>query len=199
MSKNSVTVKLHRPSVNEKLFFLISGAIVSVPLTLFVEQFADPFISGLSTINITIITLTIFAPFIEEFSKIFPLFYRHGETERSIFSLALFVGLGFGIVEFFTYFSSFGPQVVPFRLPLIFFHPASASIAAYGIATKRPVPYYLAAVSLHFINNFIAILDPRISLSTAITVLAIALYSSWQLHKKTKEKFITYPDSCQTE
>ena len=148
MEKNHVTIHIHRPSTNEKAFFLLSRAIVSVPLTLFVEQFANPFLGGLSTFDITLITVALFAPFVEEFSKVFPLFYRHGETQRSIFNLALFVGLGFGIVEFITYVATYGPAIIPDRIPGLFFHPASTSITAYGIATKRPAPYYLAAVSL---------------------------------------------------
>jgi RsiW-degrading membrane proteinase PrsW (M82 family) len=190
MKKNETTISLHKPSVNEKMFFLLSGAIVSVPLTLFVEQnFGNPLLVGLSGFNITLITVAVFAPFIEEFSKVFPLFYRHGETQRSIFNLALFVGLGFGIMEFLTYVVAFGPQVIPARIPGLFFHPASASITAYGIATKRPWPFYLAAVGLHFSNNFLAVFAPGVVPSSFI-VLAITLFASWQLHDKTKEKFI---------
>jgi len=188
MEKNHVTIHIHRPSTNEKAFFLLSGAIVSVPLTLFVEQFANPFLGGLSTFDITLITVALFAPFVEEFSKVFPLFYRHGETQRSIFNLALFVGLGFGIVEFITYVATYGPAIIPDRIPGLFFHPASTSITAYGIATKRPAPYYLAAVSLHFANNALAVLVP--TLPSSVIVLAITLYASWQLHDKTKEKFV---------
>jgi RsiW-degrading membrane proteinase PrsW (M82 family) len=196
MSKDSVTIKLHRPSVNELLFFLVSGAIVSVPLTLFIEQFANPFLTGLSALDITVITVALFAPFIEEFSKAFPLFYRHGETQRSIFNLALFVGLGFGIVEFLTYVVTIGPQAIPDRIPGLFFHPASTSITAYGIATKKPVPYYLVAVSLHFANNFLAIIGPPL-IPTSVIVLAVTLFASWRLHDRTKETFITYPGTCQ--
>ena len=104
MKKSEVTIQLHKPRIRELLFFLLSGAVVSVPLTLFIEQnFANPLITGFSTFDITIISVAIFAPFVEEFAKVFPLFYRHGETQRSIFTLALFVGIGFGIVEFITY------------------------------------------------------------------------------------------------
>ena len=190
MKKSEATISLHRPSVNEMLFFLLSGAIVSVPLTLFVEQnFGSPLLAGFSGFDVTLITIALFAPFVEEFSKVFPLFYRHGETQRSIFNLALFVGLGFGIVEFFTYVVAFGPQVIPARIPGLFFHPASASISAYGIATKRPLPYYLAAVGLHFSNNFFAVFAPAVVPSSVI-VLAVTLFASWQLHDRTKEKFI---------
>lgn len=189
MKKDEVTIQLHRPSQSEMLFFVLSGAVVSVPLTLFVEQFANPLLTGLPTLDISIITIIIFAPFIEEFAKIFPLFYRHGETQRSIFNLAICVGLGFGIVEFLTYIFTFGPLIIPARIPGLFFHPASASISAYGIATKRPIPFYLAAVSLHFLNNFFAITGPTMAPFTVI-VLAVTLLTSLQLHKRTKEEII---------
>ena len=190
MSKSEMTIRIHKPSTSELLFFLLSGAIVSVPLTLFIEQyFGNPLITGLSAFDITLITVTIFAPFVEEFSKAFPLFYRHGETQRSIFMLAIFVGLGFGIVEFITYVVTYGPGIIPARIPGLFFHPASTSITAYGIATRRPLPFYLAAVALHFANNFFAILAPAI-VPTSVIVLAIALVTSWQLYDKTKDKFI---------
>jgi len=188
--KSEVTIQLHKPSIRELLFFLLSGAVVSVPLTLFIEQnFANPLLIGFPTVDITLISVALFAPFVEEFAKVFPLFYRHGETQRSIFSLALFVGIGFGIVEFITYVASYGPQVIPNRIPGLFFHPASTSITAYGIATKRPLPFYLAAVSLHFANNFFAVTAPPI-LPISVIVLAISIFGSWKLHNRTKNKFI---------
>jgi RsiW-degrading membrane proteinase PrsW (M82 family) len=81
MADNCVTIRLHRPSLNELLFFVLSGAIVSVPLTLFVESFADPLLVGFSAFDITVITVILFAPLVEEFAK-FSAFYRHGETQR---------------------------------------------------------------------------------------------------------------------
>lgn len=190
VKRGEATIQLHKPSIGERMFFLLSGAIVSVPLTLFIEQnFANPLLTGLSAFDITLITVAIFAPFIEEFSKVFPLFYRHGETQRSIFTLALFLGIGFGIVEFVTYVGTFGPQIIPNRIPGLFFHPASTSITAYGIATNKPLPYYLIAVSLHVVNNFFAILAPFVVPATVV-ILAITLITSWNLYNKTKEKFV---------
>ena len=196
MKKPEVTIHLHKPGVRELLFFLISGAVVSVPLTLFIEQnFANPLLTGFSTFDITIISVAIFAPFVEEFAKVFPLFYRHGETQRSIFTLALFVGIGFGVVEFITYVATFGLQVIPNRIPGLFFHPASTSITAYGIATKRPLPFYLAAVSLHFANNFFAVTAPGI-LPISVIVLGISLFASWQLFGRTQaDKFVDSDNS----
>jgi len=198
MKKDEVVIKLHKPSINELLFFLLSGAIMSVPLTLFIDQYASILLTGLSDFYATLIAVAVFAPLVEEFSKAFPLFYRHGETQKSIFSLAVCVGLGFGIFEFLTYVFVLGAS--PFdRLPGLIFHPASTSITAYGIATRRPFPFYLVAVSLHFANNALAVLAPEFSASAII--VAIAVLISWQLYGKTKEKFIDqelvsrHPDS----
>ncbi len=192
MKKSEVTIQLHKPSVSELLFFLVSGAILSVPLTLFISQFAGSLLVGLSPIDALLISVAVFAPLIEEFAKIFPLFYRHGETQRSIFNLALFVGLGFGIVEFLTYVFGLGVDPIS-RLPGLFFHPASTAIAAYGIATKRPVPYYLVAVALHFSNNFLAVTNPFLISSSVIVVVTTVLVA-YQLHDRAQEKFIDPPN-----
>jgi hypothetical protein len=183
------TIQLHKPGISELLFFLLSGAIVSIPLTLFIEQnVGNPLISGLPALDISLITVIVFAPLVEEFSKVFPLFYRHGETQQSIFTLALCVGLGFGIVEFITYVAIFGVQIIPDRIPGLFFHPASASITAYGIATRRPFQFYFAAAGLHFANNFFAVTIPTLPIS--FVVLAVTLFTSWQLHGRAKNEFI---------
>jgi RsiW-degrading membrane proteinase PrsW (M82 family) len=185
----TATIELHKPGIGELLFFILSGAIVSIPLTLFLEQnFGAPLINGLPAITVSIITIVIFAPSVEEFSKIFPLFYRHGETQRSIFTLALCVGLGFGIVEFVTYIVLYGAVIIPDRIPGLFFHPASASISAYGIATRRPMPYYLVAVGLHFTNNVFAVFLPTLPIS--FLVLLVTLLTSWRLRAKAKNAFV---------
>ncbi len=190
MKRNDAVIILHKPSINELLFFLVCGAVLSVPFTLFIEQYASPLLTGLSPITATLLSVVILAPLIEEFSKVFPLFYRHGETQRSIFTLALFVGLGFGIVEFLTYVFALGVNPIN-RIPGLLFHPASTSITAYGIATKKPLPFYLVAVALHFANNMLAVFTP--ALPTSVVVVAIAVLLSWQLRNRTKEKFIDSP------
>ena len=90
----------------------------------------------------------IFAPFIEEVAKVFPLFYRHGETERSILDLGIIVGLGFGITEFALYVFTLGTPFLS-RIPSVIFHASSTCITSYGIAKKKPVPFYLISVALH--------------------------------------------------
>jgi RsiW-degrading membrane proteinase PrsW (M82 family) len=81
------------------------------------------------------------------------LFYRHGETERSLLDLGILVGLGFGVTEFALYVFTLG---VPFisRVSGVIFHASSTGITAYGIAKKKPVPFYLVAVAFHLANNF---------------------------------------------
>jgi RsiW-degrading membrane proteinase PrsW (M82 family) len=188
MSQGECVIKLHKPDTVEMLFFFLCGVITSVPLTLFFAQFANSFLAGLDMFAATLISTAVFAPFIEEFSKAFPLFYRHGETERSIFNLALFVGLGFGVVELLTYVFLLGVNPIV-RLPGLFFHPASTSIVAYGIGTKRPVPFYLVAVILHFSNNFLAVINPFAVQCSGI-IVAITVFMSWRLHSRTREVFI---------
>jgi RsiW-degrading membrane proteinase PrsW (M82 family) len=187
MQKDKVEIKLHKPDASELLFFFVCGAVISVPLTLFIDQYADSILVGLDPSTATLISIAVFAPFIEEFAKAYPLFYRHGETERSIFNLAVLVGFGFGIVELITYVSL--GALVTSRLPGLFFHPASTSITAYGIATKRPLPYYMTAVALHFSYNFLVLTSP-FGFSTGIFVVAITIFTSWQLRSRTKEKIV---------
>jgi len=188
MGKDDYVIEIHKPAAEEKLFFFLCGVITSVPLTLFFAQFTNFFLSGIDVVYATLISAAGFTPFIEEFAKAFPLFYRHGETERSIFSLALFVGLGFGVVELLTYTFLLGANPIA-RVPGLFFHPASTSIAAYGIATKRPLPFYLVAVTLHFAHNFLAVINPfSIPFSSIIT--GITVFTSWLLYRRTRKRFI---------
>lgn len=191
-------IRLHRPSLREKVFFFVSGLVTSVPLTLFVDQFASSFFSSLPDAYALLFSAVFFAPFIEELAKAFPLFYRHGETQRSIFTLGLLVGLGFGVFEFFLYVLVLNAPVIV-RLPAIFFHAATTSITAYGIATNRPASFYLIAVALHFSNNLVAFLtslfnpvgffSPLFLGTYAITFLTYLL--SWHFYTKTSEKIIS--------
>jgi len=189
MQKDKTIIKLHKPDASELLFFFACGAIISVPLTLFIYQYTDSILIGLDSFATSLISSAIFAPFIEEFAKAYPLFYRHGETQRSIFNLALLVGLGFGIVEFITYVTAIGAPLIS-RLPGLFFHPASTSITAYGIAIKRPLPFYMAAVALHFSYNFIVLMSSAYDFSPGIFVVAIAVFSAWYLRNATREKIV---------
>lgn len=194
MKRFECVIPIHKPRIGEYLFFLLSGAITSIPLTLFINVGGDYFLTGISATDASLISLVLFAPFIEEFAKAFPLFYRHGETQRSIVNLALCAGLGFAVVEFLEYVFLLGVSPIV-RLPGLLFHSASTSITAYGIATKKPLPYYLLAVLLHASNNFLAAAYPYVP---AVIVLAITVFISWKLYSKTKERFID-PTPCETQ
>lgn len=183
--EKEVVIHLHKPDASEMLFFFACGIIISVPLTLFIYRYADSLLIGLAPSTVALVSRAFFAPFIEEFSKAYPLFYRHGETQRSIFDLAVLVGLGFGIVELLTYVSVLGTPII-YRLPGLFFHPASTAVTAYGVATKRPLPFYLIAVFLHFANNYLALTSPFPLLSSAF-VVAVTVFTSWQLRTRTKK------------
>jgi len=191
-------VAIHRPSLREKLFFLLSGIVSSVPLTLFIDQFADSLLGSLSSFYAVLVSAVVFSPFIEEFAKAFPLLYRHGETERSIFILGLLVGAGFGLAEFVLYVFVLGVPFV-YRLGGIVFHAASTSIVAYGIATRRAGSFYLISGVLHFANNFFALVFSMADLSTifgpwslgSYAVMVATLYLSLRLYKRTSERIAT--------
>ena len=196
--EGEVVIRVHQPAFKEKFFFFLSGIISSVPLTLFVSQFTDALVSSWPTLDAVLFASVIFAPFMEEFAKAFPLLYRHGETVRSIFILGLLVGLGFGLVEFLLYVFVLGVPFI-FRLPAVLFHTASTSITAYGIATKRAPMFYLIAVALHFANNFSAFAQSLIDSNAEFGpwsigvygVMFTTLYLSYWLYGKTSEKIAT--------
>ncbi|MGD0028782.1 MAG: PrsW family glutamic-type intramembrane protease [Candidatus Bathyarchaeia archaeon] len=184
----SVTIPIHRPKIQEKLFFLLSGVIVSIPLTSFIYAFPDLVLSLIpKTLAATLVTVLL-APLIEEFSKAYPLFYRHAETERSIFTLGFLVGMGFGIVEMVEYVV-FQQVPILLRLPGVFFHASTTSIVAFGIAKKRPGSFYLTAVALHLSNNLLATFWPLYLLGGP-AIIGLTYFLCWFLYQKTKERMI---------
>lgn len=184
MEESKRVIKIHRPDLDEKVFFFGMGVTISVPLTLFVYQYTDILLIGFDPFLIAFFSRVIFAPFVEEFAKAYPLFYRHGETEKTIFDLSLIVGLGFGIVELLTYIFILNIPLI-FRIPGVFFHPASTAIIGYGIAKKRPLPYYLIAVMLHLTNNFVSLTNPN-PLIGSVLVVSITVFIAWYLRKDVK-------------
>jgi len=176
----------HRPRLREKLFFLISGVIMSIPFTLLVENLSGYFLSiRLSEFYATMLSAAILAPLIEEFAKAYPLFYRHGETEKSIFTLGFLVGLGFGLAEFLLYIFVYAAPVL-IRLPAILFHATNTSITAYGIAKRRTVWFYLVAAFLHFMNNFSAQFGLFWFIG-GVAAIAASYFLSWRLYRRTSE------------
>ena len=185
-----VAVPLHKPKLQEKLFFLFSGMIVSIPLTLFINNFSDYLLPILPSNYIVLVYVVLLAPFIEEFSKAYPLFYRHAETERSVFVLGFLVGLGFGIVEFLEYVVLFQAPIL-LRVPGIFFHAATTSIVAFGISRKRSFWYYLIAVALHMSNNLFASMG-WVWILGGPAVVGLAYVLSWFFYGKTQERTIPF-------
>lgn len=176
------------PSSREKFFFFISGIMISVPFTLFIGSITDHLCIIMPLFYASVCSTAIFTPLIEEFAKAYPLFYRRCQSERSLFILGFFAGLGFGISEFFVYILVLGAPFL-LRLPAIFFHAASTSIVAFGIAKKKPLPFYFIAVFLHFMNNFSALFGLFWFIGGGLA-LVITYYSSWRLYKKTSEEVI---------
>jgi RsiW-degrading membrane proteinase PrsW (M82 family) len=190
IEQGKVTIPLHRPGLKEKLFFFSSGVIVSIPLAAFFEGLASSPTSSIPQPYASILFFAILAPIIEEFGKAYPLFYRHGETKKSVMTLGCLVGLGFGIIEFLEYVLIYGVPVILLRLPGIFFHPASTSIVAYGIANKKSSLFYLVAVALHFSYNIAALYDSTLVLILIIFWLTLFLF--YYLYRKTPDAFIPY-------
>jgi len=181
----------HRPGIYEKVFFFLSGAIISVPFPALVNSMASAFlILSLPIPLASFISLSIIAPVLEEFAKAYPLFYRHGETRRSIISLGFLSGLGFGVSEFLLYTLILSAPVV-IRLPLIFFHAANTMIVAYGISRGRSLVFYLIAVFFHAFYNFSVYTNQGLNLFSLITVFAsfsLALVS----YRRSKEVPIAF-------
>ena len=137
------------------------------------------------------IAVILVAPFVEELAKVFPLFYRHGETERSLVTLGVLIGLGFGISEFVLYvFILDVPWIV--RIPGVIFHASSAAITAYGIAKKKPLGYYLTAVVLHASNNFFAVTAATFFGVVAELVILVTVYLlAWHFyHEASDQKMV---------
>ncbi len=185
-TNHQIIIKPHKLGWRERIFFLLSGIIVSIPVTLFLSAFGQSFYDFLPVIYSQVITIVLLAPFIEEFSKAYPLFYRYSLSERSLFILGLLVGLGFGITEFFIYVFVYDVQFYV-RLPGIFFHAASTSLVAFGIARNKPIRYYLLAVFLHLGANLSAVFDQ------AIPVMVITFFTyflSWLTYQKTTDRYL---------
>jgi RsiW-degrading membrane proteinase PrsW (M82 family) len=194
VNSQECVIPVHKPKTTEMLFFFSCGIITSIPMATLARALVDPYLGNYAPITAALISVAIFTPFIEEFSKIFPLYYRHGETQRSILNLAIMVGLGFALVELLEYVILLGTPAL-YRLPGFFFHPASTAIAAYGIATKRPLIFYALAVALHFGNNFYffavstQIVNP-LPFSVTILVSGLTVWLAWIFYRRTTEKVI---------
>jgi RsiW-degrading membrane proteinase PrsW (M82 family) len=175
-------IPLHKPKRREYLFFLISGIAISFPFALFFEQ--------LSSFVPVVLSIVILAPIIEELAKVFPLFYRHGETERSIVNIGILLGVGFGITELIEYVVLLNVPLIV-RIPGVIFHASSAAIVAYGIAKKNPLPYYLLSVFLHFATNFFAEVSFGFGVFAQLLILIVTYLLAYRFYNRTsKEKIV---------
>jgi len=190
-NEQNPTISVHKPDIKEKIFFLGAGLLMSVPFTLFFSELSDSLCIAMPLLFAQVCTIVLFAPFIEEVAKVFPLFYRHGETERSFLDLGILVGVGFGLTEFALYVFTLG---VPFisRIPGVIFHASSACITAYGIAKKKPLSFYLIAVAAHLVNNLLALFSNEIMLLyiPGLIVLIATYLLAWRLYCQTSETIV---------
>jgi len=189
MSQNKddlIFIKPHKLGLEEKLFFLFSGIIVSIPITVFFGLFSERIYTNIPFIYVPIVSLVLITPFIEEFAKAYPLFYRYSLSERSLFYLGLLVGLGFGFTELLIYTLALGSPIYA-RVPGLFFHAAITSLVAYGIAKKKAFIFFLLAVFLHAIYNLFAIFDAF----TFIFILSLTTYLlSFLAYLRTTERYL---------
>ena len=172
-------------------FFFVSGAIIGIPVNTYIHNSAIGSIAGLSPYYLLLISEIVLAPFIEEFSKVFGLIYRHGETEQTFFKLAALSGFGFGIAEFLILTFTIGsPFIINFSV--IFFHLTVTGITAYGIAKNQAFRYYFLAVFLHFVNNLFLFFSPSIlfGFSTSVAIVVITYFIARKLQNKTKNQFM---------
>jgi len=185
------TIPLHKPDIKEKIFFFLSGLLVSVPFTFFFSEFSNSLCIAMPLLVAQVCSLVIFAPLIEEFAKVFPLFYRHGETERSILNLGILVGLGFGITELALYVFVLDAYFFS-RVPGVIFHASNTGITAYGIAKKKPIMFYLIAVAFHLANNFLALFSDQFPFLfiPGLIVLTSTYLLAWYLYRRTSETII---------
>ncbi len=178
---------LHKPDLKENLFFLFSGMVISVPFPFLVENVTAYFFSTRLPPTIAdIILVALIAPVFEEFAKAYPLFYRHSETERSLFKMGLLTGLGFGIAEMLFYVIGAGVPILA-RLPALIFHATNTSIVGYGVAKKKDFAFYSIAVGLHFLNNISAMFGMAwvfIGIPATLASYFLSIY----LYNKTTER-----------
>lgn len=184
--EQKIVVHVHRPDLKEKLFFFASGLLVGVPFTVVFSQIIDVVYLAVPALVAQLGSVGITTPFIEEFAKVFPLFYRHGENERSIMTLGVLAGLGFGLTAFALNVAALGLSYVSL-LPWIFFDAASAGITAFGIAKNRIVPFFLLAVALHAANSFAFYIGDAVFYALGLVLVAMTIALSWYLYQRTSE------------
>jgi len=181
----------HRPKLGEKIFFFISGAIISSPFPILVNSIVSyALMINLPRFSATLISAALIAPVLEEFAKAYPLFFRHGETEKSIMILGFLTGLGFGIAEFLFYVYILKvPALI--RVPTLLFHATNTMIIAHGIGQNKSFRFYLFAVWLHFLNNFSALYGNAWFVG-GIFATIVSYAFAWYFYRKSTEQTIEH-------
>ena len=155
---------------------------MSIPFTVYAKTLMNHLYAMMPVLLLKVFSTAVFSPFVEEFAKAYPLLNRKEDSERSILTHGVLVGLGFGIAELLIYVIRLGAPINT-RLTGVLFHAASTSIAAYGIAKKRPLLPYLAAVTLHLFNNLSAILGLEFIIA-GYPILIATSSIAWYLHRR---------------
>lgn len=148
----------------------------------------------------TLILVCVIAPFVEEFTKVLGIFsVRDSLTDKNsglIFGAS--AGLGFAATENLMYESStylaegFGTafiSIVVLRgISSTLLHGSASAVAGYGITKGKYegkylfIPYYLLAVGMHSLYNFLASLDLLVSGDISIfAVLLVILFSIFSI------------------
>lgn len=185
----------------------IYGLVVALGLAFILEVIAmsliDSFTGGtmeLGTQNI--ILAVILAPVIEEFTKltgVFAVSRRLTEPENGLVYGAA-VGLGFAAGENVLYYTDslvagveiFIITVIARTITSTLLHTSASAIAGFGVSRSKCLrawygtprswlPYYLAAVLIHAVFNFLAILGSDIVPDAGVELSFIALFLSIML------------------
>ncbi len=148
---------------------------------------------------VNIILAIIFAPIIEEFTKltgVFAIRHRLTEPENGLVYGAA-VGLGFAFGENVLYYSNslaagvelFIITVIARTLTSTLLHTSASAISGFGVSRsvcfrswygtpKSWMPYYLAAVAMHSVFNFLATLGTDIMPNAGDQISYLALFLS---------------------
>lgn len=218
-----------REPVNAIAGTFIYGLIIALGLAFIIEVLAmaalEQFTDGnLDPIVQNIILAVVFAPFIEEFTKmtgVVSVSRRLTELENGLVYGAA-VGLGFAAGENVLYFTSslaegvelFIITVVTRTLTSTLLHTSASAIAGFGISrsviigqrTGRSaiwVPFYLAAVFIHGFFNFLAILGsdifPDASGEISLIGLFMALILVWTTVRFIRRKIVSLDRTVKNE
>jgi hypothetical protein len=127
---------------------------------------------------------------VDELAKVFPFFYRRGETERSLVTWGSLTGLGFGAAEFVEYVFLTGVPVIG-SIHHSYFSCFKCNHYRLWASQKNSLPDFLNTVSLHVTNNFFAFSTNIIGVFVEVLVLVTVYLLAWYFyHEASKEKMV---------